>query len=143
MAIGPRTDLDYTHRLLDFQLVDNSAPMPAETAAVDGLQAACSWPSWAGRADPAGTGSRACRRRDSDLTREPLIYPAPRALRLQSLSRGDEGFILGLGYSTQRGYARNHAFVGELRIGILEVEMEIPEFFGFAITIGEIEVTES
>ncbi|MEM6906060.1 MAG: carbon-phosphorus lyase complex subunit PhnI, partial [Pseudomonadota bacterium] len=76
-----------------------------------------------------------------DLTREPLELPAPRALRLQALTRGDEGFLLGLGYSTQRGYARNHAFVGELRIGIVTVEMEIPEL-GFAIEIAEIELTE-
>jgi len=56
-------------------------------------------------------------------------------------SRGDEGFVLGMAYSTQRGYARNHAFVAELRIGAVAVEMEIPEL-GFAIEIGEITVTE-
>lgn len=49
--------------------------------------------------------------------------------------------MLGLAYSTQRGYARNHAFVGELRIGAVPVEMEIPEL-GFAIEIGEVELTE-
>jgi alpha-D-ribose 1-methylphosphonate 5-triphosphate synthase subunit PhnI len=57
------------------------------------------------------------------------------------LTRGDEGFVLGMAYSTQRGYARNHAFVAELRIGAVAVEMEIPEL-GFAIEIGEITVTE-
>ncbi len=76
-----------------------------------------------------------------DLTREPLEFPANRALRLQALTRGDEGFVLGMAYSTQRGYARNHAFVGELRIGLVPVEMEIPEL-GFAIEIGEVELTE-
>ena len=76
-----------------------------------------------------------------DLTREPLALPASRAVRLQALARGDEGFLLGLGYSTQRGYARNHAFVGELRIGMVSVEMMIPEL-GFAIEIGELEITE-
>ena len=131
-VLGPT--FDYTHRLLDFQLVDNSAPMPAETAAVDGAAK----PHVLGLLGQDGLIQQEPDRglaedEIPDLTREPLIYPAPRALRLQSLSRGDEGFILGLGYSTQRGYARNHAFVGELRIGILEVEMEIPEL-GFAIT---------
>ena len=67
--------------------------------------------------------------------------PADRALRLQALTRSDEGFTLGLAYSTQRGYARNHAFVGELRIGSVPVEMEIPEL-GFAIEIGEVTLTE-
>jgi alpha-D-ribose 1-methylphosphonate 5-triphosphate synthase subunit PhnI len=46
-----------------------------------------------------------------------------------------------MAYSTQRGYARNHAFVGELRIGAVVVEMEIPEL-GFSIEIGEMIVTE-
>ena len=76
-----------------------------------------------------------------DMTRQPMEYPAGRALRLQALSRGDEGFLLGMAYSTQRGYGRNHPFVGELRIGTVEVEMEIPEL-GFAIGIGEITLTE-
>jgi alpha-D-ribose 1-methylphosphonate 5-triphosphate synthase subunit PhnI len=76
-----------------------------------------------------------------DLTRAPLEMPANRALRLQALTRADEGFLLSLAYSTQRGYARNHAFVGELRIGMVSVEMEIPEL-GFAIDIGEINLTE-
>ncbi len=76
-----------------------------------------------------------------DLTREPMELPASRALRLQALSRGDEGFVLGLAYSTQRGYGRTHAFVGELRIGRVAVAVDIPEL-GFAVEIGEIEVTE-
>jgi alpha-D-ribose 1-methylphosphonate 5-triphosphate synthase subunit PhnI len=76
-----------------------------------------------------------------DLTREPLEMPADRALRLQALTRADEGFTLGLAYSTQRGYGRNHAFVGELRIGSVPVEMEIPEL-DFAVEIGEIILTE-
>jgi alpha-D-ribose 1-methylphosphonate 5-triphosphate synthase subunit PhnI len=76
-----------------------------------------------------------------DLTREPLEMPANRALRLQALTRGDEGFVLSMAYSTQRGYGRTHAFVGELRIGTCAVEMDIPEL-GFAVEIGEIELTE-
>ncbi|MCQ4005224.1 carbon-phosphorus lyase complex subunit PhnI, partial [Klebsiella pneumoniae] len=52
-----------------------------------------------------------------DLTREPLELPTSRAERLQALARGDEGFLLALGYSTQRGYGRNHPFAGEIRIG--------------------------
>ena len=52
-----------------------------------------------------------------DLTREPLSFPAGRDLRLQSLVRGDEGFLLALGYSTQRGYGRTHPFAGEIRYG--------------------------
>jgi alpha-D-ribose 1-methylphosphonate 5-triphosphate synthase subunit PhnI len=76
-----------------------------------------------------------------DLTREPLSFPADRDLRLQSLARGDEGFLLALGYSTQRGYARNHPFVGELRMGEVEVEI-VPEELGFAVPLGTIKLTE-
>ena len=61
--------------------------------------------------------------------------------RLQALARGDEGFLLSLGYSTQRGYGRNHPFVGEIRFGTVVVEF-VPEELGFAVPLGEIEVTE-
>ena len=77
----------------------------------------------------------------SDLTRTPMELPASRALRLQALTRGDEGFVLSMAYSTQRGYGRTHAFVGELRIGMVQVSMDIPEL-GFAVEIGEVELTE-
>jgi alpha-D-ribose 1-methylphosphonate 5-triphosphate synthase subunit PhnI len=76
-----------------------------------------------------------------DLTREPLRFPAGRDMRLQNLARGDEGFLLGLAYSTQRGFGKNHPFVGEIRAGSLEVEI-IPEDLGFPVVVGEIEVTE-
>ena len=76
-----------------------------------------------------------------DITREPLDFPTGRAQRLQALARGDEGFLLALGYSTQRGYGRNHPFAGEIRIGACEVWLE-PEELGFAVPVGEIEVTE-
>jgi alpha-D-ribose 1-methylphosphonate 5-triphosphate synthase subunit PhnI len=77
----------------------------------------------------------------NDLTREPLTFPAPRPLRLQALARGDEGFLLGLAYSTQRGYGSTHPFAGEIRIGNVEV-IVTPDELDFPIVIGEIEVTE-
>jgi alpha-D-ribose 1-methylphosphonate 5-triphosphate synthase subunit PhnI len=76
-----------------------------------------------------------------DLTREPLTFPAERDVRLQALARGDEGFLLALGYSTQRGYGGTHPFAGEIRMGDASVEIEPPEL-GFAIDIGDITVTE-
>ncbi len=77
----------------------------------------------------------------NDLTRKPLSFPAERPLRLQALARGDEGFVLGLAYSTQRGYGSTHPFVGEIRIGTVAVEL-VPDELGFPVVIGEIEVTE-
>jgi alpha-D-ribose 1-methylphosphonate 5-triphosphate synthase subunit PhnI len=87
--------------------------------------------------DPPDTGERPV----GDLTRQPLQFPAGRDMRLQNLARGDEGFLLGLAYSTQRGFGKNHPFVGEIRAGRLEVEI-VPEELGFPVVIGEVEVTE-
>jgi alpha-D-ribose 1-methylphosphonate 5-triphosphate synthase subunit PhnI len=70
-----------------------------------------------------------------------MTFPASRAERLQNLARGDEGYLLAMAYSTQRGYANNHPFAGEIRFGSVEVEI-IPEELGFPIVIGELEVTE-
>jgi len=77
----------------------------------------------------------------ADVTRESLGFPADRATRLQNLARADEGFLLSLGYSTQRGYGNTHPFAAEIRYGDVEVEMFIEEL-GFAVTVGEIEITE-
>jgi alpha-D-ribose 1-methylphosphonate 5-triphosphate synthase subunit PhnI len=77
----------------------------------------------------------------ADLTREPSVYPMTRAERLQALARADEGFLLGLGYSTQRGFGSTHPFAGEIRVGEAEVEFEVPEL-GFAVPLGRIELTE-
>lgn len=135
--LGPT--FDYTHRLLDFKLAAEGNRTKAQSQKTE----AKSTPHITEFLNREGLiqtenddGSD-----PPDLTREPLEIPANRAIRLQALSRSDEGFLLGLAYSTQRGYARNHAFVGELRIGICSVEMDIPEL-GFSIEIGEIEVTE-
>jgi len=137
--LGPT--FDYTHRLIDFGLTADggsvtpsppSAPEPSEAMPrVSGLlgEEGLIEPNPAGEAEPG------------DLTREPLEFPADRALRLQNLARGDEGFLLALGYSTQRGYARNHPFAGEIRIGEVEVEI-MPAELGFPVVIGEITVSE-
>ena len=76
-----------------------------------------------------------------DLTREPLMFPANRALRLQALARGDEGWLLAMGYSAQRGYASSHPFAGEIRRGFVSVAL-VPDELGFAMDIGDLEVTE-
>ncbi|ONH30981.1 carbon-phosphorus lyase complex subunit PhnI [Pseudofrankia asymbiotica] len=77
----------------------------------------------------------------ADLTREPPVFPMSRAGRLQALARADEGFLLALGYSTQRGFGSTHPFAGEIRVGEVEVEFEAPEL-GFAVPLGRVEVTE-
>jgi alpha-D-ribose 1-methylphosphonate 5-triphosphate synthase subunit PhnI len=146
---------DYTQRLLDFSLAAESglqvaaAQQPARTVA-------------AGAKDNTQDGARVIPRvldflnaeglieqerapagdpAPGDLTREPLAFPAQRDIRLQNLARADEGFVLAMAYSTQRGYANTHPFAGEIRHGKVAVEV-IPEELGFAIEIGDIEITE-
>jgi len=142
-VLGP--SYDYTHRLLDFALAAEEgvgAPQATEAAAeIDaGIPRVTDILNHEGLieeeiAHDEDEGPVA------DLTREPLEFPAERDLRLQNLARGDEGFLLALGYSTQRGYGRNHPFAGEIRLGEVAVEF-VPEELGFAIEIGEITVTE-
>lgn len=135
--LGPT--FDYTHRLLDFKLAAEGEPTIAETREPSNE----SMPKILALLGKEGLIQQEQRTdaEPNDITRDPLTYPTTRAERLQSLTRADEGFLLGLAYSTQRGYASTHAFVGELRIGYVSVEFDIPEL-GFAIEIGEVQVSE-
>jgi len=136
-VLGPT--YDYTHRLLDFALAAGGNPPPAPQDQAD----ATAMPRVADILGDEGLIERdgAEDGEPGDLTREPLSFPAPRDVRLQALARGDEGFLLAMGYSTQRGYGGSHPFAGEIRMGEVSIELEPPEL-GFAIDIGEITVTE-
>ena len=140
--LGPT--FDYTHRLLDPELAGDADVAEPEQ-----------------RQDGAGEGAaRMTRVSDilagegliesdgetvadgiTDITRVPTEFPMNRDGRLQALSRGDEGFLLALAYSTQRGYATSHPFVGEIRIGEVDVELVMPEV-GFAVPLGRVRITE-
>lgn len=136
--LGPT--FDYTHRLLDFSLLaEGELRMSAEHARA--VPEAC--PRVVDILASEGLISTEidAQERVPDITREPLDFPCGRAQRLQALARGDEGFLLALGYSTQRGYGRNHPFAGEIRVGLAEVWAE-PEELGFAVLVGDIEITE-
>lgn len=137
-VLGPT--FDYTHRLLDFKLAAEGSPLPAVATAPAPVAAAPHVMALLNRDGLLETETPGDQP-PPDLTRTPMELPAGRALRLQAITRGDEGFILAMAYSTQRGYGRTHAFVGELRIGAVAVEMDIPEL-GFAVEIGEVELTE-
>ena len=139
--LGPT--YDYTQRLLDFTLMANiqtglrqelppSAPPVAAPRVVDLLNQ-----EGLIETHPVPEGDPA----PKDLTREPLRFPADRATRLQNLARGDEGFLLAMAYSTQRGYSHTHPFVGEIRLGTLALDLA-PEELDFPISIGDIELTE-
>ncbi len=136
--LGPT--YDYTHRLLDFSLAAGAvSPPPAAKVAPEttALPRVLDILGQEGLIEP----DVACDKPPGDLTREPLAFPADRDVRLQALARGDEGFLLALGYSTQRGYGGAHPFAGEIRMGAVAVTIE-PAELGFAIDIGDIVVTE-
>jgi alpha-D-ribose 1-methylphosphonate 5-triphosphate synthase subunit PhnI len=136
--LGPT--FDYTHRLLDPSIVGEDAEVPAVREVEDELAPRVTdLLGRQGLIEPDGELAEG--QEVGDLTREPLDFPLDRDLRLQALARGDEGFLLALGYSTQRGYGRTHPFVGEIRIGEVEVEFDIPEL-GFAVSLGRVRVTE-
>ncbi|QKV17531.1 carbon-phosphorus lyase complex subunit PhnI [Oricola thermophila] len=136
--LGPT--FDYTHRLLDPELARDSEVAEPESRMGDDAPVMRVSDILAEEGlieedgDVPGDGI-------GDLTRTPMEFPMTRDTRLQALARGDEGFLLALGYSTQRGYARTHPFVAEIRIGEVEVKLDVPEL-GFAVTIGRIQVTE-
>jgi alpha-D-ribose 1-methylphosphonate 5-triphosphate synthase subunit PhnI len=142
-VLGPT--YDYTQRLLDFALLAESGadsdvatgqavaePLPQAMPRINDLLA---------REGLIETPLPAPGVEPGDLTRKALMFPADRSLRLQALARADEGWLLGLGYSTQRGYANSHPFAGEIRRGKVAVEL-VPDELGFAIDIGEVDVTE-
>ena len=132
---------DYVHRLLDFKLAAEGNHYQAPVAG--DRQETC--PSILDTLNQEGLIQREDDPEEMatpfDITRQPLKTPAKRDARLQDLARSDEGFLLGLAYSTQRGYGNNHPFAGEIRVGAVEVTI-CPEELGFEVTIGEIEVTE-
>ena len=142
--LGPT--YDYTQRLLDFSLLATGvhpepdtlsaelvpAPIEAAPRVIDLLNHERLVEE---QAVPEGDPE------PFDLTRQPLRFPADRSARLQNLARADEGFLLAMAYSTQRGYAESHPFVGEIRFGTVELCL-VPEELGFEISLGDIAVTE-
>jgi alpha-D-ribose 1-methylphosphonate 5-triphosphate synthase subunit PhnI len=139
--LGPT--FDYTHRLLDPSLAEAGAAAPQATRETGA--AAFDAPHVLSLLDREGLVESPSEGNDAgpneDLTRTPIDFPAGRELRLQALARGDEGFLLALAYSTQRGYGRTHPFAGEIRVGEVELSFEAPEF-GFEAPLGQITVTE-
>ncbi|MDR2695423.1 MAG: carbon-phosphorus lyase complex subunit PhnI [Deltaproteobacteria bacterium] len=146
-ALGPT--FDYTHRLLDAALATPSA-VPSGTE--ESPEAA--------RNEEAAPFTGVCPKvlaflekegllppEDStdvppgDLTRQALLLPASRDIRLQNLARADEGLLLALAYSTQRGFGATHPFAGEIRMGEVEVFFT-PEELGFPVIVGEVTLTE-
>lgn len=76
-----------------------------------------------------------------DVTREPLMFPCPRSACLASMTRAQQGALLGIAYSTMRGYGEVHPTVAELRVGYLPVMLPHPAT-GEPMEVGEVLMTE-
>ena len=162
-VLGPT--YDYTHRLFDFALMDTPDVMVGLDPTISGQGTSSTNVSGDARVKPEHDaraldatmprvpdilGAEGLMEaevplegdpRPFDLTREPISFPAERDVRLQAMARGDEGFLLGLGYSVQRGFGGNHPFAGEIRMGEVSV-LFAPEELGFEVDIGDITLTE-
>lgn len=142
-VLGPT--LDYAHRILATEVLDGrpAEPVPVEPAP---------------RAAPATRPSLAAWQRAQglveapepeavapddipDVTREPVMFPAPRAHRLQSLARAETGGMLALGYSAMRGYGNAHPTVNELRLA--EVDLRVRHPRGTVFSAGRVRVSQA
>ena len=135
--LGPT--YDYTHRLLDFTLLANGEAPRLSTSDAEQEPSPHVF-SLLAKQGLAKTEEDSGAQPD-DITRTPPVYPCSRSSRLQQLMRGDEGYLLALAYSTQRGYGRNHPFAAEIRSGYVALET-VPEELGFAVNVGELLMTE-
>ena len=140
-VLGPT--YDYTHRLLDFSLASENSRAPVAHQGADASEVRMSkavellvTESLMEKEEPLAGDPE-----PRDITRDPLILPAERDVRLQALARADEGFILSLAYSSQRGFGASHPFVGEIRHGQVPVSIYVAEL-GFEVEIGQVTVTE-
>ncbi len=152
--LGPT--YDYTQRLIETRLADESAeqvrafleqfaghldmnrlePVTTFGKVIDILRQQ-------GLLTGAGSGAhgRDTERQVVDITREAIKFPAPRSARLQMLARAETGGVMALGYASMRGHGSVHPTVGELRIGLVNVQVTDPK--GRSRYIGRIRVTEA
>lgn len=150
--LGPT--LDYSHRLLRLDLLDETwpeerdgkptfpdpAPSPAPVDAApsgSALPFVADWLRSQQLAAPLPGTPDPEPGQIPDLTRQPLQFPAPRAIRLQALARADTGGVLTLGYANMRGYGAVHPTVNELRLAHTAVTGRHP-VTGVEFTLGRI-----
>ncbi len=150
--LGP--SLDYSHRLLDFSLWNESVEAVRDTQdrylkEKEGLTPVPSEPVPKVIDYIRDQGLLTARAPDDtppkDVTKESLSFPTVRSERLQILTRGQTGAVIAFGYASLRGYGLMHPTVGELRVGLLAVEVGDPlgsDSAEDAYFVGEIMATE-
>ncbi|MBG9451403.1 carbon-phosphorus lyase [Cytobacillus firmus] len=149
---------DYTHRLLDFNLMketeetvrewlsayalENSPNIEQQHAPDLVLPKVLDYLRKEGLIPPLENNDS----EPDDVTRESLEFPSSRSQRLQILTRGETGAVTSLAYAVIRGYGALHPTVGELRVGSLPINIEHPNEAGSdedEYYIGEIKATEA
>jgi alpha-D-ribose 1-methylphosphonate 5-triphosphate synthase subunit PhnI len=149
-VLGP--SLDYSHRILDLDRLDR--PDAARDTAPDAERAepadrplsaqyplVADWQRMQGLAAPLPPAPTPHGPDMPDLTRDPVMFPAPREHRLQALARADTGGVLSLGYASMRGYGLIHPTVNELRLAHAEVTVTHP-ITGEAFSAGRVRVSQ-
>jgi alpha-D-ribose 1-methylphosphonate 5-triphosphate synthase subunit PhnI len=145
--LGP--SLDYSHRLLRLEVLDEPQPSassnqpeltPAADAAPPNQPAVADWQRGQGLLPPTEP-EQIHPAAIPDVTTDTVMFPAPRAHRLQALARADTGGTLALGYSVMRGYGMIHPTVNELRLGYAEVELTHP-VTGVVFSAGRVKVSQ-
>jgi alpha-D-ribose 1-methylphosphonate 5-triphosphate synthase subunit PhnI len=150
------TSYDYTHRLMDFDLIDeseitmkewldqflNEENTTTEEADLTSLPKVVDYL----RKERLLSEVQDDNTEPIDVTKQSIQFPTTRSERLQVLTRGQTGTVTSLGYAAIRGYGAVHPTVGELRVGKLPLTIGHPtdtsndtenDFY-----IGEIKVTE-
>ena len=141
-VLGPT--LDYAHRILMTEVLGGRPhePGPVEPAprAVRERPSLAAWQQAQGLVE-APEPEAVAPEDIPDVTREPLLFPAPRAHRLQSLARAETGGVLALGYSAMRGYGTAHPTVNELRLA--EVDLRVRHPRGTVFSAGRVRVSQA
>ncbi|MEM9955075.1 MAG: carbon-phosphorus lyase complex subunit PhnI [Chloroflexota bacterium] len=146
-VLGP--SLDYSHRILNLDVLDGTNNHeilefePAEKPAQPNYPLVADWQRQQGLIAEIETDNSELDPADiPDVTRDPVMMPAPRAHRLQSLARADTGGLLALGYASMRGYGFIHPTVNELRLAHADVKVEHP-VTGKSFSIGRVRVSQA
>lgn len=127
---------DYTHRLLDFSLLNETngdaqawlAELFANNSLVPDQIDLNNLPKVTEhlRAEGLITSFADDNTEPIDITKKNLEFPTKRCERLQILSRGQTASVISFGYAALRGYGDIHPTVGELRTGRVAVHIDNP-----------------
>jgi alpha-D-ribose 1-methylphosphonate 5-triphosphate synthase subunit PhnI len=147
-VLGPT--LDYSHRILNLAVLDggtaqadtSETPPAPQLANRPGFPTVAAWQRDAGLLPGVSDAEQPAPADIADVTRDPLTIPAPRAHRLQSLSRADTGGVLALGYANMRGYGSVHPTINELRLGYADVLLTHP-ITGETFSAGRVRLSQA